>query len=98
MIILGIGAGTLFPNLSATAVASAPGEAFATATGVNSVVRQVGAALGVAAVIAILGTPDPLDPSAVESAFDNAWTFSAVCLLLAGSAASASVACEPRMT
>ena len=84
MIILGVGAGILFPNLSATAVASAPGEAFATATGINSVLRQVGAALGVAAVIAILGTPDPLDPSAVESAFDNAWTFSAVCLLLAG--------------
>jgi NTE family protein len=84
MIILGIGAGILFPNLSATAVASAPGEAFATATGINSVLRQVGAALGVAAVIAILGTPNPLDPSAVESAFDNAWTFSAVCLLLAG--------------
>jgi NTE family protein len=84
MIILGIGAGILFPNLSATAVASAPGEAFATATGINSVLRQVGAALGVAAVIAILGTPNPLDPSAVESAFDNAWTFSAICLLLAG--------------
>ena len=84
MIILGIGAGILFPNLSATAVASVPGEAFATATGINSVLRQVGAALGVAAVIAILGTPSPLDPSAVESAFDNAWTFSSVCLLLAG--------------
>jgi NTE family protein len=84
MIILGIGAGTLFPNLSGTAVASAPGEAFATATGLNSVARQVGAAFGVAAVIALLGTPDPLDPGSVEDAFDSAWTFSAVCLLLAG--------------
>lgn len=84
MIILGIGAGTLFPNLSGTAVASAPGEAFATATGLNSVARQVGAALGVAAVIAILGTPSPLDPAGVERAFDDAWGFSAVCLLIAG--------------
>jgi NTE family protein len=84
MIILGLGAGILFPNLSGAAVASAPGEAFATATGLNAVARQVGAALGVAAVVAILGTPNPLDPSSVESAFDNAWTFSAVCLLLAG--------------
>ena len=84
MIILGIGAGILFPNLSGAAVASAPGEAFATATGLNSVARQVGAALGVAAVVAILGSPNPLDPSSVESAFDNAWTFSAVCLIVAG--------------
>ena len=61
-----------------------PGEAFATATGLNSVARQVGAALGVAAVVAILGSPNPLDPSSVASAFDNAWSFSAVCLLTAG--------------
>ncbi len=84
MIILGLGAGILFPNLSGAAVASAPGEAFATATGLNAVARQVGAALGVAAVVAILGSPNPLDPSSVESAFDNAWSFSAVCLITAG--------------
>jgi NTE family protein len=84
MLILGVGAGILFPNLSGTAVASAPGEAFATATGLNSVARQVGAALGVAAVVAILGTPNPLDPSAVEGAFDNSWSFSAACLILSG--------------
>jgi len=81
MILLGIGAGTLFPNLSATAVASAPGEAFATATGLNSVARQVGAALGVAAVIAIIGTPGPQEAA---GAFDNAWTFGALCLAVAG--------------
>jgi EmrB/QacA subfamily drug resistance transporter len=81
MILLGIGAGTLFPNLSGAAVASAPGEAFATATGLNSVARQVGAALGVAAVIAIIGTPTPQEAA---SAFDNAWTFAAVCLAVSG--------------
>ncbi|HYB47323.1 MAG TPA: MFS transporter, partial [Streptosporangiaceae bacterium] len=46
MVLLGIGAGTAFPNLTGTAVASAPGRSFATATGMNSVARQVGAALG----------------------------------------------------
>jgi EmrB/QacA subfamily drug resistance transporter len=81
MVLLGIGAGTLFPNLSGAAVASAPGESFATATGMNSVARQVGAALGVALVIAILGTPSPPH---VMDAFDNAWTFGAVCLFAAG--------------
>ena len=81
MLLLGIGAGTLFPNLSGAAVASAPGESFATATAMNSVARQVGAALGVALIIAILGTPSPPQ---VMDAFENAWTFGAVCLFTAG--------------
>jgi NTE family protein len=81
MVLLGIGAGTLFPNLSGAAVASAPGESFATATGMNSVSRQVGAALGVALVVAIIGTPSPLQ---VVSAFDHAWEFGAGCLFAAG--------------
>ncbi|MFL5859518.1 MAG: MDR family MFS transporter, partial [Solirubrobacteraceae bacterium] len=81
MVILGLGAGTLFPNLSGAAVASAPGESFATATGMNSVARQVGAALGVALIVAIIGTPTPLTALA---AFQHAWTFGAVCLLVSG--------------
>ncbi len=82
MVLLGIGAGTLFPNLAGTAVASAPGESFATATGMNSVARQVGAALGVAAVVAIIGTPTT--PATAYGAFQHAWTFGAVCLFAAG--------------
>lgn len=81
IVLLGIGAGTLFPNLSGAALASAPGESFATATGLNSVARQVGAALGVALVVAIIGTPSPLQ---AHSAFVHAWTFGAVCLFAAG--------------
>ena len=81
IVLLGLGAGTLFPNLSAAAVASAPGEDFATATGLNSVARQVGAALGVALVIAILGTPSAAEAAA---AFDDAWTFGAACMFVAG--------------
>lgn len=81
IVLLGLGAGTLFPNLSGAAVASAPGESFATATGLNSVSRQVGAALGVALVVAIIGTPSPLQAAA---AFDHAWTFGSACLFAAG--------------
>jgi NTE family protein len=81
MVMLGIGAGTLFPNLSSAAVACAPGESFGTATALNAVSRQLGAAFGVAFVIAIIGTPSPLE---VMDAFDNAWAFGAGCLFLAG--------------
>ncbi len=81
MVLLGVGAGTLFPNLSAAAVASAPGSGFATATGLNSVARQVGAAMGVALVVAIIGTPTP---AGALAAFDDAWRFGAACLIAAG--------------
>jgi EmrB/QacA subfamily drug resistance transporter len=81
MAILGIGAGTLFPNLSGAAVASAPGESFATATSLNAVARQLGAAFGVAVVVAIIGTPSPLQAHAV---FEHAWTFGAICMFVAG--------------
>jgi len=81
MVMLGIGAGTLFPNLSSAAVACAPGESFGTATALNAVARQLGAAFGVAFVIAIIGTPSPHE---VMDAFDNAWAFGAGCLFLAG--------------
>src|SRR3954447_7705623 len=81
MLLLGAGAGATFPNLSGAAVASAPGESFGTATGLNSVARQVGAALGVAIVVAIIGMPSPLQAAA---AFDHAWTFCALALASAG--------------
>jgi EmrB/QacA subfamily drug resistance transporter len=81
MVLLGIGAGTLFPNLSGTAVASAPGENFATATGMNSVARQIGAALGVAVVAAIIAAATP---AGAYAAFQKAWAFGAACLLAAG--------------
>lgn len=81
MVLLGIGAGTFFPNLSGAAVASAPGKSFATSTGLNTVARQVGAALGVAVVVSITGTATP---ATAYAAFRHAWAFGAVCLFVAG--------------
>jgi EmrB/QacA subfamily drug resistance transporter len=80
-VLLGIGSGMLLPNLTSAAVASVPGGAFATATGINSVARQVGAALGVAVSVAIVG--QPAAPHAAR-AFEGAWTFGSACLFAAG--------------
>lgn len=80
IVLLGLGAGTLFPNLSGAALAAAPGANFATATALNSVARQLGAALGVAVVVAIIGTPSPL--SALHT-FEHAWSFGAGCMFVA---------------
>ena len=83
MVILGLGAGLTFPTLSGAAVGSVPGPRFAVATSLNSVARQVGAALGVAVLIAILGNPTPLQ---ALHAFEHGWLFAGACFL-AGSLA-----------
>jgi NTE family protein len=83
MVILGIGAGLTLPTLSGAAVGSVPGPRFAVATSLNSVSRQLGAALGVAVLIAILGTPSPAQ---ALHHFQHGWLF-AGCCFLAGSIA-----------
>jgi NTE family protein len=77
MVLLGLGAGLTFPLLSAAGVASAPGGRFATATALNSVSRQLGAVLGVALLVVVVGTPGPAEALA---AFDRGWAFAAACL------------------
>jgi NTE family protein len=79
MLILGVGAGLTFPTLSGAAVGSVPGPRFAIATSLNSVARQLGAALGVAILIAIIGTPTPLQ---ALHAFEHGWLFSGGCFVL----------------
>src|SRR5204863_1324679 len=74
--VLAIGIGVTFPLVSAIAVAHAPGSRFAGATALNSAIRQVGAALGVAILVALVGAPGPGD---VEQAFERAWLFCVVC-------------------
>jgi len=86
MVILGVGAGLTFPTLSGAAVGSVPGPRFAVATSLNSVARQVGAALGVAILIAILGGAAGLDPLQALHAFEHGWLFAGACFL-AGSLA-----------
>ncbi|HWF25715.1 MAG TPA: DHA2 family efflux MFS transporter permease subunit [Solirubrobacteraceae bacterium] len=86
MLLLGLGAGVVFPNISSAAVASAPGEQFATATAINSVARQLGAVLGVALLVAILGTPASAHSL---DAFRHGWWLGAACFGVVGLAALA---------
>ncbi|HMS62565.1 MAG TPA: MFS transporter [Solirubrobacteraceae bacterium] len=79
MFILGVGAGICFPVVGGAAVAEIPGGRFATGTGLNSVARQLGAVLGIALLVAIVGRPEP---SEVAGAFDRGWTFALGCFAL----------------
>ena len=74
--VLAIGIGVTFPLVSAIAVAHAPGSRYAGATALNSAIRQIGAALGVAILVALVGV---LSPGDVEQAFERAWLFCVVC-------------------
>jgi EmrB/QacA subfamily drug resistance transporter len=79
-VLTGTGVGLLLPSFTATAAATLRPEQLATGIGVQTMCRQIGAALGLAAWVAIVGTPSPAD--AVD-AFGSGWVFMAVVAVLA---------------
>ncbi|HVM51743.1 MAG TPA: DHA2 family efflux MFS transporter permease subunit [Acidimicrobiales bacterium] len=77
-LVTGFGVGLTISTSNAASNAFLPPDRFAMGGALNSTVRQVGAALGIAIVVAVLG-----DGTATGS-FDDAFTFVAVAGLLAG--------------
>lgn len=61
MVIGGAGVGLVIPTVTAAAAVVLPPERFATGTAVVSMGRQLGVAVGVAIVVALLGTPQSAD-------------------------------------
>jgi NTE family protein len=78
----GIGIGLAFPTLGSAAVRDVGDDRFATASAVNAAFRQVGAVLGTAILVAIVGDPATLEEAL--SASDGAYLFGAIASLLAG--------------
>jgi MFS family permease len=70
LIVSGAGVGLTIPALSSAAAASLPAARFATGSAVLGSSRQIGSALGVAVLVAILGNPGPAEAPA---AFERAW-------------------------
>lgn len=85
-LLVGIGVALSFPVLSAAAVAGLPQERFGVGGAVNQTARQIGAVLGVAILIAIIGTPSSV--SVALDRFHVAWILGAAAVL--GSAAISS--------
>jgi MFS family permease len=80
----GIGIGLAFPTLGAASVRDIPDDRFATASAVNAAFRQIGAVLGTAILVAIVG-----EPATLQAALDvssDAYLFSAIAALTAGAA------------
>jgi hypothetical protein len=85
MLLTGVGVGLTLPTLMATAAGSLPAHAFATGSAVVNMIRQVGMAIGVAVLVAVLGTPD--SPAGRLTAFQHGWWVIAA-TALAGAAAA----------
>jgi MFS family permease len=83
MLLTGIGVGLTLPTFMATATSSLPASSFATGSAVVNMVRQVGLALGVAVLVAVIGSPTRVDPLA---AFQRGWLVVAGFSLVAAAA------------
>jgi MFS family permease len=70
-LLVGAGVALSFPVLSAAAVAGLPQERFGIGGAINQTARQIGAVLGVAMLIAIVGTPTT--PDQALDRFRVAW-------------------------
>ena len=81
-ILSSIGVGMTLPVLGSAALAAVPGGRFATASAVNSSARQIGAVLGIAILVIIVGNPTTARPASVVDSLRNGWVFSAIAFAL----------------
>jgi EmrB/QacA subfamily drug resistance transporter len=84
MLVTGIGVGLTLPSLMSTAASSLPPQSFATGSAVVNMLRQVGFAVGVAMLVAVLG--NPVGAGAL-TAFRHGWYAAAAAGLAAAVAA-----------
>ncbi len=80
-LLTGAGVGLSIPAFTAVAVSAVTPARFATAIGISAMFRQVGAALGVAAFVAVVGTP--ARDHAID-AYRHGWVFMAAAATAAG--------------
>jgi EmrB/QacA subfamily drug resistance transporter len=80
MLIGGAGVGLILPTFTSAAVLAVPAERLTTGIAAETTFRQIGAAVGIAAWIALQGTPAPAH---VLDAFDRGFAYMAACSLAA---------------
>ncbi|MGW4767104.1 MFS transporter [Nocardia sp. NPDC004278] len=82
MVVSGLGVGLTLPTAFAAGSAGLPPQRFATGSAVLSMSRQLGLAIGVAILVATLGSPT--GPQATLDAFHRSWYVTAAAAVLAG--------------
>ena len=82
LLLTGAGVGLTLPTLMATAAGSLPPTSFSTGSAVVNMLRQVGLAIGVAVLIAVLGSP--ASGTATLAAYQRGWVVTAAMALAGG--------------
>jgi EmrB/QacA subfamily drug resistance transporter len=75
----GLAVAMVLPQLSSAAVQNLPSDRFGVGSAVNQTVRQLGSTFGVAIVVALVGTPSPVD---ALSRFQRVWWMLVACGVL----------------
>jgi EmrB/QacA subfamily drug resistance transporter len=82
-LLIGVSIGAAFSTLGAAASQSLPPAQFGVGSAVSSMARQLGAVIGVAVLVAVLGAPSP---AGALGAFHDAWhvtaVFAALCTIV----------------
>jgi hypothetical protein len=78
MLIGGAGVGLILPTFTSAAVLAVPAQRLSTGIAAETTFRQIGAALAIAAWVALYGAPRP---SGVMQAFDRGFVYMAACSL-----------------
>jgi EmrB/QacA subfamily drug resistance transporter len=81
MAIGGMGVGFVLPSVQGAAMATLPPALFSTGTAKISMARQIGAALGIAILVAVIGVPSP---GHVVGAFQPVWRVELLTCIAAG--------------
>jgi EmrB/QacA subfamily drug resistance transporter len=79
-VLTGVGIALILPTVTTAAVTAVPERLLALGAGINAMVRQLGAVLGVALFVAIVGTPTP---TSALTAFHRGWALAAIAALVA---------------
>ena len=80
-LLVGIGIGLVLPTLIAAGAVALPLERFATGSGILNMARQLGAVIGVAVLVSVLGKPKGVN--ATHTAFQHGWYATIVIGILA---------------
>jgi EmrB/QacA subfamily drug resistance transporter len=81
MLLTGIGVGLTLPTMMATASSSLPAPSFATGSAVVNMIRQTGLALGVAILVAVLGTTTHRGDAELDAFRHGWWVIAAIALI-----------------
>jgi EmrB/QacA subfamily drug resistance transporter len=81
MLLTGIGVGLTLPTMMATGTSALPPHSFATGAAVVNMFRQIGLAIGVAVLIAVLGSPRA--PAQLLDVYRRGWVITAAISLAA---------------